>query len=88
VRFAFIQSHARIWHITTMSRVLEVSRAGYYAWRVRPLCARVKTDQILTTEIEDIQKQVKQRYGSPRVRMELKALGFVVGKHWEMLRAS
>jgi putative transposase len=81
MRFAFIQSHGRIWHITTMCRVLEVSRAGYYAWRARPLCERVKTDQLLTEKIKDIQDDVKRRYGSPRVRIELKALGFPAGKH-------
>ena len=81
MRFAFIQSHARIWHITTMCRVLEVSRAGYYAWRARPLCERVKTDALLTAKIREIQEQVRHRYGSPRVRMELRALGFPVGKH-------
>ena len=81
MRFAFIQTHARIWRITTMCRVLEVSRAGYYAWRVRPLCERVKTDQLLTEKIEGIQDDVKRRYGSPRVWMELKALGFPAGKH-------
>ena len=81
MRFAFIQSHGRIWHITTMCRVLEVSRAGYYAWRARPLCERVKTDQLLTEKIQDIQGDVKRRYGSPRVRIELKALGFPAGKH-------
>jgi transposase InsO family protein len=81
MRFAFIQTHARLWRITTMCRVLEVSRAGYYAWRARPLCARVQTDQVLTTQIEDIQKKVKRRYGSPRVRVELQVRGFAVGKH-------
>jgi putative transposase len=81
MRFAFIQSHARIWRITTMCRVLEVSRAGYYAWRARPLCERVKSDQILTDKIRAIHEQVKHRYGSPRVRMELQALGFSAGKH-------
>jgi len=81
MRFAFIQSHAHVWRITTMCRVLEVSRAGYYAWRVRPLCARVKTDLVLTAQIEDIQDVVKRRYGSPRVRAELEALGFPAGKH-------
>jgi putative transposase len=81
MRFAFIQTHARIWRITTMCRVLEVSRAGYYAWRVRPLCERVKTDHLLTEKIEGIQGDVKRRYGSPRMRMELEALGFPVGRH-------
>ena len=81
MRFAFIQAHARSWHVTTMCRVLEVSKAGYYAWRARPLCERVKADRVLTEQIRTIQKQVKQRYGSPRVRMELRALGFACGKH-------
>lgn len=81
MRFAFIQAHARIWHVRTMCRVLEVSRAGYYAWRARPLCERVKEDRVLTEKIREIQKQVKQRYGSPRVRMELRALGFPCGKN-------
>jgi transposase InsO family protein len=80
MRFAFIQSHARIWRVRTMCRVLEVSRAGYYAWRARPLCERVKDDRVLTEKIREIQKRVKQRYGSPRVRMELRALGLRCGK--------
>jgi len=81
MRFAFIQAHARIFHVVTMCRVLEVSRTGYYAWRARPLCNRVKTDRLLTAKIREIQHQVKQRYGRPRVSMELKALGFPCGKH-------
>jgi len=81
MRFAFIQTHARIWRITTMCRVLEVSRAGYYAWRVRPLCERRKTDQLLTEKIQGIQTDVKRRYGSPRVHRELQALGCSAGKH-------
>ena len=75
MRFVFIQAHARIWHVRTMCRVLQVSRAGYYAWRARPLCARVQDDRRLTERIRQIQQQVEQRYGSPRVRMELRALG-------------
>jgi len=63
-----------------MCRVLEVSRAGYYAWRARPLCERVKADWVLREQIRRIQQQVKQRYGTPRVRMELRALGFRCGK--------
>ena len=81
MRFSFIQAHARIFHITTMCRVLEVSKAGYYAWRARPLCDRVKDDRALTARIREIQKEVKGCYGSPRTHQELKALGFKCGKH-------
>jgi transposase InsO family protein len=77
MKFAFIQAHARIFHVVTMCRVLEVSKAGYYAWCARPLCDRVKEDRVLTDRIKEIQQRVKQRYGSP----ELHALGFSCGKN-------
>ncbi len=80
MRFVFIHAHARIWPVSTMCRVLEVSRAGYYAWRARPLCERGQADRVLTAKIRRIQQQVRQRYGSPRVRMELRALGIPCGK--------
>jgi putative transposase len=63
-----------------MCRVLEVSRAGYYTGRARPRCERVKEDRVLTAEIRQIQTRVKQRYGSPRVRADLRARGFPCGK--------
>lgn len=81
MRFAFVRAHAGVWHGTTMCRVLEVSKAGYYAWRARPLCERVRDDRALTAKIREIQDEVKHRYGSPRVYRELRALGFTCGKH-------
>lgn len=81
MRFAFIQQHARIFHITTMCRVLQVSKAGYYAWRARPLCERVKDDDRLTAQIRQIQQQGQQRYGSPRTWQELRALGVPCGEN-------
>jgi len=81
MRFVFIQAHARIFHITTMCRVLEVSKAGYYAWRGRPLCERVQENCVLSATIREIHQQVQGRYGSPRVHQELRALGLPCGKH-------
>jgi len=81
MRFQFIEAHARIFHVVTMCRVLAVSKAGYYAWCARPLCARVKNDRVLTARIRAIQRQVKYRYGRPRVHMELRALGVPCGQH-------
>ena len=81
MRFAFMAAHARIYHVTTMCRVLEVSRAGYYAWRARPLCQRGQDDAVLRARIRQIYAAVHGRYGSPRVRHELRALGLSCGKH-------
>jgi putative transposase len=81
MRFVFIHAHARIFHITTMCRVLEVSKAGYYAWRARPLCERVQADRRLTERIRAIHAAARARYGSPRVHQELRALGIPCGKH-------
>lgn len=81
MRFQFIHSHARIFHITTMCRVLKVSKAGYYAWRARPLATRVTEDRRLRARIRVIYEEAKGRYGSPRVYQELRALGLACGKH-------
>jgi putative transposase len=81
MRFLFIQAHARIYHVKTMCRVLEVSRAGYYAWRGRPLSARVRDNQALFDRIQAIHRATRQRYGSPRVFHELRARGVACGEN-------
>jgi transposase InsO family protein len=81
MRFAFIQTHAHRWRVRTMCRVLEVSRAGYYAWRARPLSERAATDQRLTLQLRAIHRQVKERYGSPRMYEELRGRGEVCSEN-------
>ena len=81
MRFVFIQAHARIYHVTTMCRVLEVSRAGFYAWRGRPLSARMQENRWLRERIRQVHQQARARYGSPRVHQELRARGIPCGKH-------
>jgi transposase InsO family protein len=58
-----------------------VSKAGYYAWRARPLAERVQADRRLSARIRAIYEETKGRYGSPRVYQELRALGLPCGKH-------
>lgn len=80
MRFVFIEAHARIFRVRTMCRVLEVSRAGYYAWRARPLAERVAEDRVLTERIRAVHTKVQHRYGSPRIHRELRAEGVRCGK--------
>ncbi len=80
MRFLFIHAHKRIFHIMTMCRVLEVSRAGYYKWRAQPLSERIKEDQVLAARIRAIHTGRRRSYGSPRVHRELRDLGIRCGE--------
>lgn len=80
MRFVFIRAHERIFHITTMCRVLEVSRAGFYKWRAQPLAERVKADWVLAARIRAIHTGRRRAYGSPRVHRELRDEGIRCGE--------
>ena len=80
MRFVFIRAHERIFHITTMCRVLEVSRAGYYKWRAQPLAERVKEDAALAARIRAIHTGRRRSYGSPRVHRDLRDDGIRCGQ--------
>jgi transposase InsO family protein len=73
--FRFIEEHRDCWPVRVMCRTLDVSAAGYYAWRDRPTSARRQRQDALTTQIRTIHAEMKQRYGSPRVHAELQARG-------------
>jgi transposase InsO family protein len=64
-----------------MCRALEVSRAGYYAFRQRPPSARELGDRELVEQITVVQKKVRGAYGSPRMHRELRELGQSCGRH-------
>jgi len=80
MRFVFIRAHERIFHITTMCRVLEVSRAGFYKWRAQPLAERVKADAVLAARIRALHTGRRRSYGSPRVHRELRDDGIRCGE--------
>jgi putative transposase len=80
VRFAFIRAHANEHAITTMCRVLAVSKAGYYAWVKRPPSARAKADAQLAVAIRAVHRRSRATYGSPRVHAELRATGVRVSE--------
>ena len=73
--FAWIEERKTEWPVTQMCRVLEVSRAGFYAWRSREPSKTEARREELTERVKEIHTQVKARYGSPRMHAELVACG-------------
>ncbi len=64
-----------------MCRVLDVSRAGLYAWRRRPRAGpRAKKDAELTCRIRGIHSASRGTYGSPRVHAQLQKEDVRAGK--------
>lgn len=58
--------------VSLLCRVLGVSRAGFYAWRSRPLSARAVVDQQLIEQIRAIHARSRATYGAPRIHAELR----------------
>ena len=81
MKFAAIQEEKANYPVALLCRVLEVSRAGYYAWEGREVSARQKANAALKERIQQVHQESRRTYGSPRVRAELKAQGQHVGLH-------
>ena len=73
--FAFIDGHRGQWPVRLMCDTLEVSTAGYYAWRERPPSFAEQRRDALVVLIRSVHADVKARYGSPRIHAELVARG-------------
>jgi putative transposase len=68
--------------VATMCRLLEVSKAGFYAWQDRPMSARARRDVELTALIHQIhERSYNGTYGATRIHRELReAYGVRVGR--------
>jgi putative transposase len=73
--FRFIEDNRPYWPVRLLCETLEVSAAGYYAWRERTTSAQQLRRDALVVEIRAIHAEVKARYGSPRIHAELAARG-------------
>jgi len=66
--------------VSTMCRLLDASKAGYYAWRERAPSERARDDEKLLTRIRVIHAVSSQTYGTPRVHAQLRREGTLVGR--------
>jgi putative transposase len=75
MRFRFIEDHRADYPVTIMCGALDVSPAGYYAWRSRTESPRSAANRELLDHISRVHRDTRGRYGSPRIHVELKAQG-------------
>jgi transposase InsO family protein len=61
--------------ISLMSRMLGISRSGYYRWKDRPPSARHQRREVVKSAVIDTYYDFKGRYGAPRLTQELNAIG-------------
>src|SRR5215472_3749560 len=73
--YRFIDQHKDQWPVCWLCETLEVSPAGYYAWRRSPRRVGEQRRDTLLVEIRAVHAQFKGRYGSPRIHAELVARG-------------
>jgi putative transposase len=58
MKFAFIKSHRKIWPVTVMCRVLQVSRSGFFDWSRRPVSRRSKQQRELIEKIKEVYRRI------------------------------
>ena len=78
--FDFIKNHERIFPIEKMCKVLKVSQSGYYRWKTAAISQRLQKKTVLKEKITALYFESKQRYGSPRITMELNILGYKISR--------
>ena len=81
-RFRFISTHRGVYGVQRLTRLLAVSRSGYYRWLATEpdRIARAAADDALTADIRTIHAASGGAYGAPRVAIELRAQGRLVNR--------
>jgi transposase InsO family protein len=81
MKFDAIEAEKANYPVALMCRVLEVSRAGYYASRHRSESERAKANRQLSARIRRAYEGSRRTYGSPRIYIELREDGHEIGRH-------
>ena len=83
--FAFIEEERERFGVTRLCRLFAVTRAGFYAWRRRPVSARRRQDRDLLEDVRAIFEGSGGTYGSPADPAG--AAGAVPSGQWPARRA-
>ena len=80
MKYTFIKNHEYLFPIEKMCQVLEVGSSGYFKWKNKPISNRTLRKNEIKQQITSIYFTSKQRYGSPRITIELNALGYRISR--------
>lgn len=78
--YLFIKDHEKIYSIEKMCKVLEISNSSYYKWKKQVVSERQKQVILIKEAITNIYFTAKQRYGSPRITLELQNIGYQISR--------
>lgn len=76
MKYIFIKNNEKYFPIEKMCKVLELSSGSYYKWKTKSISDRIQRQIFIKQKITSIYFASKQRYGSPRITIELNILGF------------
>ena len=71
-----MKQHKLKYSVEVMSKVLDVSKSGYYNWLRSGPSGRWLENRKIVELIEDIFEESHQSYGSPRMTVELEKRGY------------
>ena len=80
MKYAWIQQQQAQFSISSMCRLLEVSRSGYYEWRGRPSRTRPEADQAVEAKVKYYFAQGRGTYGTRRIKHLLAQEGLQVSR--------
>jgi putative transposase len=89
VRYAFIKQHEPQYPVRRLCQVMQVNRAGYYAWRKEPVTAKQQEDRRITGLIKQFWLESGGVYGYRKITDDLRDLGEPCGKNrvYRLMRA-
>lgn len=80
MKYDFIRNHECLFPIEKMCAVLSISSSSYYKWKSRAISGRILRENEIKQQITSIYFASKQRYGSPRITVELQSMGYRISR--------
>jgi putative transposase len=81
MKYLFMATHEQEFSVKGMSKVLGVSRSGYYAWKEREPSRRTQANEAMLVDIRAVYEESRKTYGSPRIYIHLRRKGYMCGRN-------